>query len=92
MENFDDYLQKKLRDPEMRHMFDTESASLDRVVKAPKIEGDEYDVEYMSPNPDHTTHCVCRRVLEAFGGQSVGCCCTGHRCPDKEVDDCTIPD
>lgn len=61
MENFDDYLQKKLRDPEMRHMFDTESASLDRVVKAPKIEGDEYDVEYMSPNPDHTTHCVCRR-------------------------------
>ena len=31
----------------------------------------------------HTTHHVCQEVLDKYGGKSMGCCCTGHKCKDK---------
>ena len=31
----------------------------------------------------HTTHHVCPEQLAKYGGQTVGCCCSGHNCkPD----------
>lgn len=28
----------------------------------------------------HTTHSACELMLSIYGGQTVGCCCTGHDC------------
>lgn len=28
----------------------------------------------------HTTHSACDMRLAIFGGQTIGCCCTGHDC------------
>jgi hypothetical protein len=31
----------------------------------------------------HTTHYACDAVLKKYGGKSIGCCCTGHKCRAK---------
>lgn len=33
----------------------------------------------------HTTHYACRERMELFGGQTIGCCCTGHECKKPEA-------
>ena len=31
----------------------------------------------------HTTHYACDEQLKKYGGKTVGCCCTGHKCKDR---------
>lgn len=32
----------------------------------------------------HTTHFACDERIALYGGQTVGCCCTGHKCEDRQ--------
>lgn len=32
---------------------------------------------------NHTTHYACQEQLDKYGGKTIGCCCTGHKCKEK---------
>ena len=40
----------------------------------------KFDRANINPNPNHQTHHCCREVFDAYGKNSMGCCCTGHIC------------
>lgn len=34
----------------------------------------------------HETHYACDKRLKKYGGETVGCCCTGHECKPEGGD------
>lgn len=33
----------------------------------------------------HTTHYACKERMDLYGGETIGCCCTGHECKKPET-------
>lgn len=51
----------------------------DHINKQVADNPEEYD-KSLASRPGHMTHHACTKILKRYGGQAVGCCCTGHKC------------
>lgn len=47
-----------------------------------KLVGEHHYRKELEWRPGHITHHACNEIIERFGGQSYGCCCTGHVCEE----------